>query len=156
MVDSMLTTLGRKILMKRVLKKFSLSAFIILLAFFATGSLQSPSSARSVRIVSVTGTDAPWVSYSRSGNVWRYSACFHTDQQRLAYLQVKINGRWNSYRNDGIKSYTYDPINCSKHYPYLLEYKVHEYYPGDFKYRIGYPDEYDGYARFYYFTVSVR
>jgi len=142
--------------MKRVFKKISLSAFAMLLAFFATGSLQSPSSARSVRIVSVTGAAAQYVHFSRSGNVWRYSACYHTDASRLSYLQVKTNGYWQSYRNDDIKSYNYDTYNCSNHYPYWLQYKFHEYYPGVYKYRIGFPDSYTGYANFEYFTVTVR
>ena len=142
--------------MKKVFKKISLSAFAMLLAFFATGSLQSPSSARSVRIVSVTGPAASWVHFSRSANVWRYGACYHTDDPRLAYLQIKENGSWQSHRNDGIKTFGYDTNACTNHYPYRLQYKLREYYPGVYKYRIGFPNSYDGYANFEYFVVTVR
>ena len=112
--------------------------------------------ARSLRVVSVTGPDAKYVSYSKSLNVWKFSACGHTDGGRQSYLQYKDGNSWRNYRAQ--KFFNYDPdYDCTPHFPYSWGWKAHEYDRGVWKYRIGYPTD-NGYgpARFFYFTVTVR
>jgi len=138
-----------------LIKRISISVLTSSLALFCVTGTATSASARSPRILSVTGADAKYISYSRSLNVWKFSACGHTDGGRASYLQYKYGSDWRSAPGD--KFYKYDPnVSCTPHFPNSWGFKVREPDRGVWNYRMGYPTD-SGYgpARFFYFTVTV-
>jgi uncharacterized protein YraI len=146
-------TEGKELMMKRSLARFVSIMGVVVLAPGASIGMSSASATSRVRIVSVTGPKADYIHFSRSENVWRYSACYHTKNSGQAYLQYKEGNYWQSV--DAKKTFTYNTEICSKHYPHWLQISLHENYRGTFSYRIGFPTEYFG-AKFEYFTVTAR